>query len=85
MTLELLERPQSLSQIENPPHECATCLNKSRIYQSSPDGRQIAAVWRCGVLSQKTATEVLVQPHEDCFTHRSLTDYWEQAQESLVR
>ena len=85
MTLELLERPQSLSETYTTPHECATCANKARIYQSSPNGKQIAAVWRCGVLSQKTATEVLVQPHEDCFTHRSLSDYWQEAEEALVR
>ena len=85
MTLELLERPQSLSETHNTLHECATCSHKSRIYQSSPNGKQIAAVWRCGLLSQKTATEVLVQPHEGCFTHRSLTDYWQPAEEALVR
>lgn len=85
MTLELLERPRSVSEIKDPPHECATCGHKARIYQSAPNGRQIAAVWRCRVLSQKTATEVLVQPHEDCFTHRSLSDYWERTEEALAR
>ena len=83
MTLELLERPQS--QPEYKLHECATCCHKDRVYLSAPRGTQTAAVWRCGLLSQKTGDEVLVQPHENCFEHRSLTDHWEQTRLALVR
>ena len=36
-------------------HECATCSHKDRIYITTPNGRQFAAVWRCKVLSQKDA------------------------------
>jgi hypothetical protein len=86
MTLELLERPAPGADAdETALHECATCRHKSRVYLTSPDGARTAAVWRCGLLSQKTQREVLVQPHENCFEHRSLTDYWEQTDLPLVR
>lgn len=96
MTTELLERPARQAQEpqsekdqtkENPSdlHECATCRHKSRVYLSAPTGTQTAAVWRCGKLSQKTRREVIVQPHENCFEHRSLSDYWEQTDLALVR
>ena len=68
-----------------PIHECATCRHKNRVYIKTPDGKQFAAVWRCGVMSQKTREEVLVQPHENCYEHRSLTDYWEESDLALVR
>jgi hypothetical protein len=66
-------------------HECASCRHKNRVYLSAPTGTQTAAVWRCGKLSQKTQREVIVQPHENCFEHRSLSDYWEQTNLALVR
>ena len=84
MTLELLERPLSRANTEIQ-HECATCGHKKRVYLSAPTGAQTAAVWRCGVLSQKTQQEVLVQPHENCFEHRSLTDHWVESSLDLVR
>ncbi len=80
MTLELLDRPTPVAT-----HECATCRHKTRVYLTSPSGTQTAAVWRCRLLSQKTGEEVLVQPHEDCWTHRSLTDHWEESRLALVR
>ena len=87
MTLELIERPTR--QIEEDQtetlHECASCRHKNRVYLSAPSGTQTAAVWRCGLLSQKTRREVIVQPHENCFEHRSLSDYWEQTDLALVR
>jgi hypothetical protein len=70
---------------ENPIHECATCALKDRVYVKTPNGKQFAALWRCGVLSQKTKEEVLVQPHENCYDHRSLSDYWEKSDLALVR
>ena len=82
MTLELLERPTPAAEAQ---HECATCRHKDRVYLTSPSGTQTAAVWRCGLLSQKTQSEVLVQPHENCFEHRSLTDYWEESSLPYVR
>ena len=90
MTLELIERPEgraeNLAENTNEAlHECATCRHKSRVYLSAPTGTQTAAVWRCGKLSQKTRREVIVQPHENCFEHRSLSDYWEQTDLALVR
>ncbi len=93
MTLELTERPASrpensseeVNSSKEVLHECATCLHKSRVYLSAPTGTQTAAVWRCGKLSQKTQREVIVQPHENCFEHRSLSDYWEQTDLVLVR
>ena len=66
-------------------HECATCSHKDRVYITTPNGRQFAAVWRCKVLSQKTREEVLVQPHENCFEHRSLSDHWEESPLALIR
>ena len=84
MALELLERPLSRANTEIQ-HECATCSHKNRVYLSAPTGPQTAAVWRCGLLSQKTQREVLVQPHENCFEHRSLTDHWEESSLDLVR
>ena len=84
MTLELLERPASGTNT-NPQHECATCRHKDRVYLSAPTGTQTAAVWRCRILSQKTSEEVLVQPHENCFEHRSLTDHWEETCMALYR
>ena len=89
MTTNLLERsvrqdePETAS--EKTLHECASCRHKSRVYLSAPNTTQTAAVWRCGLLSQKTRREVLVQPHENCFEHRSLSDYWEQTDLPLVR
>jgi hypothetical protein len=84
MTLKFLERPESRSTTEIL-HECATCSHKNRVYLSAPTGPQTAAVWRCGLLSQKTQREVLVQPHENCYEHRSLTDHWEESSLDLVR
>jgi hypothetical protein len=84
MTLKLLERPESRPTAEIQ-HECATCGHKKRVYLSAPTGQQTAAVWRCGLLSQKTQREVLVQPHENCFEHRSLSDHWEKSSLELVR
>ena len=81
MPLELTERPTH----EPTLHECATCALKERVYITTPDGRQSAAVWRCRILSQKQQAEVLVQPHENCFEHRSLTDYWQLTAAALVR
>ena len=88
MTLELLERPAGRTEPEfnkTETHECASCRHKSRVYLTSPSGEQTAAVWRCGLLSQKTQREVIVQPHENCYEHRSLSDYWEQTNLALVR
>lgn len=87
MTLELLERParQTEDASTKTPHECASCRHKNRVYLSAPNTTQTAAVWRCGLLSQKTQREVIVQPHENCFEHRSLSDYWEQTDLALVR
>jgi hypothetical protein len=82
MTLELLERPTAATEMQ---HECATCRHKSRVYLNAPSGTQTAAVWRCVLLSQKTQREVVVQPHENCFEHRSLTDHWEESSLPLVR
>lgn len=93
---DLLERParQAEDQTEEDQteegqtktlHECASCRHKTRVYLSAPTGTQTAAVWRCGLLSQKTRREVIVQPHENCFEHRSLSDYWEQTDLPLVR
>ena len=82
MTLELLERPTPAIEAQ---HECATCRHKNRAYLTSPSGTQTAAVWRCGLLSQKTQSEVIVQAHENCFEHRSLTDHWEKSSLALVR
>lgn len=82
MTLELLERTAPAAETQ---HECATCDHKNRVYLTSPSGKQTAAVWRCGLLSQKTQKEVIVQPHENCFEHRSLTDYWEESSLPYVR
>ena len=86
MTLTLLERPTSDTKSENEAlHECASCRHKDRVYLTSPSDTQTAAVWRCKVLSQKTHEEVLVQPHENCFEHRSLTDHWQETSLALVR
>ena len=82
MTLELLERPTPAIEAQ---HECATCRHKNRVYLTSPSGTQTAAVWRCGLLSQKTQSEVIVQAHENCFEHRSLTDHWEKSSLALIR
>ena len=84
MTLELLERPAVGSKI-NILHECATCRHKDRVYLSAPTGTKTAAVWRCRMLSQKTSEEVLVQPHENCFDHRSLSDHWEETCMAIYR
>jgi len=83
MTLELLER--SVRPTEPKLHECATCRHKDRVYLSAPTGTQTAAVWRCRTLSQKTGDEVLVQPHENCFEHRSLSDHWEETSLAIYR
>lgn len=87
MSVELLERPATFPAHDQTiiSHECASCRHKERVYLTSPDGRRSAAVWRCRPLSQKTQGEVLVQPHENCFEHRSLTDYWEPTAKELVR
>ena len=87
MALELLERPTTPTDTDSntTPHECATCRHKERVYLTSPDGKRTAAVWRCRTLSQKTQKEVLVQPQENCFAHRSLTDYWQPTARDLVR
>lgn len=68
-----------------PAHECASCRLKERVYVKTPNGKQHAAIWRCRVLSQLTREEVLVQPHENCFDHGSLSDYWEESELALVR
>jgi hypothetical protein len=83
-TLELLERPNR-TDTEISLHECASCRHKERVYITTPSGRQTAAVWRCRTLSQKTQREVLVQPHENCYEHRSLSDYWEAEETGLIR
>jgi hypothetical protein len=70
---------------DGPIHECATCRLKDRVYVKTPNGKQYAALWRCRVLSKKTREEVLVQPHENCYDHRSLSDYWEESDLALVR
>jgi hypothetical protein len=87
MALQLLERPATQPAMTHNEalHECAGCRHKERVYLMSPDGRRSAAVWRCRPLSQKTHQEVLVQPHENCFEHRSLTDHWELSHRELVR
>ncbi len=86
MTLELLEEPRPATRTDAKAlHECASCRHKDRVYVTSPSGTQTAAVWRCRMLSQKTQAEVLVQPHENCFEHRSLSDYWAQTTLTLVR
>lgn len=82
--IELLNQNKTLNPTETL-HECATCRHKTRVYLTSPDGSRSAAVWRCPVLSQKRKVEVLVQPHENCFEHRSLSDYWEESDMALVR
>lgn len=82
MTLLMWEKPLAETLT---PHECATCRHKDRVYLTSPDGTRSAAVWRCKVLSQKTGEEVLVQPHENCYEHRSLTDHWQETSLALVR
>ncbi len=84
MPLELLEKPHAAALTEEL-HECASCRHKDRVYVTSPSGTQTAAVWRCRMLSQKTRSEVLVQPHENCFEHRSLSDHWEKTTLPLVR
>ena len=66
-------------------HECATCRLKERVYVKTPNGKQHAAIWRCRVLSQLTREEILVQPHENCFDHGSLSDHWEESEMALVR
>ena len=86
MTLTLLERPLAGADLDAETlHECASCRHKDRVYLTAPSGTQTAAVWRCKVLSQKTHEEVLVQPHENCFEHRSLTDHWQETSLELVR
>ena len=86
MTLTLLERPTANAGLDAEIlHECASCRHKDRVYLTAPSGTQTAAVWRCKVLSQKTREEVLVQPHENCFEHRSLTDHWQETSLELVR
>lgn len=66
-------------------HQCATCGQKERVYVVAPNGRQTAGIWRCRILSQKTREEVIVQPEEDCFVHRSLTDHWQPTDQILTR
>jgi ribosomal protein L37AE/L43A len=87
MVLEMIQRtvPRSLDEQDGKLHECSSCDNKERVYLTSPNGRQSAAIWRCRQLSQKTRSEVVVQPHENCFEHRSLTDYWQQTPIQLIR
>lgn len=87
MTLELLERPAGQTGTDQTEvlRKCASCRHKNRVYLSAPNTTQTAAVWRCGLLSQKTRREVIVQPHENCFEHRSLSDHWEQTDLVLVR
>lgn len=79
----LLETPSPLA--ETAAHQCVTCSQKERVYLVAPNGRQTAGVWRCRILSQKTREEVIVQPEEDCFLHRSLTDYWQPTDKVLTR
>lgn len=66
-------------------HQCAACGQKERVYVVAPNGRQTAGIWRCRILSQKTREEVIVQPEEDCFVHRSLTDHWQPTDQILTR
>lgn len=66
-------------------HQCVSCGQKERVYVVAPNGRQTAGIWRCRTLSQKTRAEVVVQPEEDCFIHRSLTDYWQPTDQLLTR
>ncbi len=70
---------------ETQTHQCVTCAQKERVFVVAPNGRQTAGLWRCRVLSQKTRNEVVVQPEEDCFVHRSLTDYWQRTEQILTR
>lgn len=62
MTHALLDRPSTLPPADDfsPAHDCASCARKERVYLTSPNGRQTAAVWRCRQLSQKTHSEVIV-------------------------
>jgi len=83
MTL-LLETPPN-SSAETQTHQCVTCGQKERVFVVAPNGRQTAGIWRCRILSQKTRSEVIVQPEEDCFVHRSLTDYWQPSEKILTR
>jgi hypothetical protein len=88
MPTELLERPTiSTRQSEDHKilHVCANCAQKERVYVTAPNGRQTAAIWRCRILSQKTQIEVIVQPEENCFEHRSLTDHWTPSDRPLAR
>ena len=80
----LLETPPNAS-AETDTHQCVTCAQKERVYVVAPNGRQTAGLWRCRILSQKTREEVVVQPEEDCFVHRSLTDYWQPSDKVLTR
>ncbi len=66
-------------------HQCVSCGQKERVFVVAPNGRQTAGMWRCRILSQKTRNEVIVQPEEDCFIHRSLTDYWHPTDQNLTR
>ncbi len=63
-------------------HICATCRNKERVYISTADGSQHAAIWRCRELSERFRREVLVQPEGSCFENRSLSDYYEPQEEN---
>ncbi len=71
--------------VETDVHQCVSCAQKERVYVVAPNGRQTAGIWRCRILSQKTRSEVVVQPEEDCFVHRSLTDYWQPSEKILTR
>ncbi len=83
MTLVLETLPNTPAATET--HQCVTCGQKERVYVVAPNGRQTAGIWRCRVLSQKTRREVIVQPEEDCFVHRSLSDYWQPTDKALTR
>lgn len=80
----LLETPQNTSS-DTQAHQCVSCDQKERVYVVAPNGRQTAGIWRCRVLSQKKREEVIVQPEEDCFVHRSLSDYWQPTDKILTR
>jgi len=64
------------------PHEaaaepsCATCRLKERVYITSPEGTQHAAIWRCRELSERFRREVIVRPDGNCYENNSLTDYY---------
>ena len=74
-----------IDQIEGTAQEpsCATCRLKERVYISSPNGDQHAAIWRCRELSTRFRREVVVTPEGSCYENNSLTDYYQPEEETL--